>query len=95
MESNQTETRPLIYKVELTKAAEKQLENIPRTELKKIAKRIDKLAENPFPSGYEKLKAEEGIYCVIQGDYRILYSVYNGKMTILVVKIGNRPEVYR
>ncbi len=85
----------MTYKIDFTRAAEKQLADVPRTELKKLAKRIDKLAFDPFPQGHEKLKGEDEIYRVRQGDYRILYSVFKSKLIVLVVKIGHRREVYR
>ena len=83
------------YKVELTRTAEKQLESIPKSDVKKIAKRIDKLVIDPFPNGSEKLKGAEDTYRIRQGDYRILYSVFEKTLVILVFKISHRREVYR
>ncbi len=85
----------MIYEIEFTKAAEKQLADIPRTELKKLAKRIEKLAIDPFPQGHEKMKGHEELHRIRQGDYRILYTVFEKKLLILIVKIGHRREVYR
>ena len=45
----------MTYKIEFSHTAEKQLGDIAQNEIKKISKRIDKLASNPFPPGYEKL----------------------------------------
>lgn len=83
------------YKIQFTKHAESQLTSLPKDEIKKISKRIDKLASDPFPPKCEKLEGEEGVYRVRQGDYRILYSVFDKKLIILVLKIGHRREVYR
>lgn len=85
----------MTLKVEFSRAAEKQLENIPSSDQKKIVKKAEKLADNPFPSGHEKLKGEDHLYRIRQGDYRILYSVFEKKLLILIVKIGHRREVYR
>ena len=85
----------MTYKIEFTRAAEKDLAGIPRVELKKISKRIDKLADDPFPQGHEKMKGDDNLYRIRQGDYRILYSVIDGKLLILIVKVGHRREVYR
>ncbi|MES2273609.1 MAG: type II toxin-antitoxin system RelE/ParE family toxin [Chlamydiota bacterium] len=85
----------MTYKIEFTKAAEKSLADIPRADLKKLAKKIDKLASNPFPEGSEKLKGCDNLFRIRQGDYRILYSVCSGKLLVLIVKIGHRREVYR
>ena len=85
----------MTYKIEFTRTAEKQLSDVPQVDLKKLARRIDKLAQNPFPPGYEKMKGHDDLYRIRQGDYRVLYSVFEGKLLILVVKIGHRREVYR
>lgn len=84
------------YKVDFSKTAEKQLESIPKSDVKKIIKRADKLASDPFPNGYEKLKGSDiEVYRVRQGDYRILYTVLEQKLIVLIVKIGHRRDVYR
>ena len=85
----------MTYKIRFVKSAEEQLLELPKSEAKKISKRIDKLSSDPFPSKCEKLAGEDSIYRVRQGDYRILYSVFEKELIILVVKIGHRREVYR
>jgi mRNA interferase RelE/StbE len=83
------------YKVEFSEEAQDQLSLIPKGEAKKIVKRAEKLADAPFPPKCEKLEGSDGIYRVRQGDYRILYSVIEKKLVVLVLKIGHRREVYR
>ncbi len=83
------------YTIEFSRAAEKQFSDISPVERKKIAKRIEKLQEDPLPPGHEKLKGSEDMYRIRQGDYRILYSILGKKLVVLVVKIGHRREVYR
>jgi len=85
----------VIYKIELSRIAEKQLSGIPKPDCIKIAKKIDKLSSNPFPVGHEKLKGNDAIYRILQGDYRILYTVQEKKLLILIVKVGHRREIYR
>jgi len=83
------------YKIEFSRSAEKEFISLPKVEQKKIAKKIDKLADHPFPAGHKKLEDGGEIYRIRQGDYRILYSVQEGKLIVLVLKIGHRREVYR
>ena len=86
----------MTLQIEFTKLAEEQLAVIPKVEMRKIAKRIEKLSLDPFPVKCEKLSGVDGdIYRVRQGDYRILYSVFEETFIVLVVKIGHRKEVYR
>ena len=95
MGNYQKEVKFVIYKIEFSKPAEKQLSDLPKTELMKIKKRIEKLAADPFPPKCEKMEGKEDIYRVRQGDYRILYSVFDKKLIVLILKIGNRREVYK
>lgn len=83
------------YSVELVRAVHKVLQELPRSDTKKIAKKIQGLETNPFPRGYEKMAGKNELYRIRSGDYRILYHVYAGKLLILVVKVGHRREVYR
>lgn len=83
------------YSIELSRAAHKALKNIPRTDVKKIHNKIEKLKKESFPNGCEKLEGSDDLYRIRSGDYRIIYQVFNKKLLILVVKIGHRREVYR
>ena len=75
----------MTYKIEFSRAAVKQLSDIPQTDLKRMAAKINKLANNPFPPGHEKLKGEEELYRIRQGDYRVIYSVAGKKVIVLIL----------
>ena len=47
------------------------------------------------PSGVKKLKGSPELWRVRVGDYRIVYSIADDILVVLVVKIGNRRDVYR
>jgi mRNA interferase RelE/StbE len=83
------------YKIIFTTAAKKDLDGIPKSDISKIVKRTEKLALDPFPNGYESVKGSENTYRIRQGDYRILYTLFEKTLIILVLKIGHRREVYR
>ncbi len=83
------------YKIEITATAEKSLNKIPRRDLKKVVEAIQVLAISPFPSGCRKLKGEEDVYRVRQGNYRIIYEVIDTKLVVLVLKIGHRKDIYK
>lgn len=82
------------YKITIKKSAAKELEDIPKKDLRKIIKPIQSLAQNPRHQGVQKLSAKEQ-YRVRQGDYRIVYSIDDKKLIIDIVKIGHRREIYR
>lgn len=75
--------------------AEKQIASLPGNIQKQIDKKILALGDTPFPAGFKKLKGSEG-YCRIKsGDYRIIYRVEGGKLVVIVVRVGNRKEIYK
>ena len=82
------------YKIYFKRSAVKDLDAIPQKDLQRIINRIDLLKENPRPPGCEKLSGQER-YRVRQGSYRIIYSIQDDILTIWVVKIGHRRNVYR
>ena len=83
------------YKIEITASAEKSLKKIPKKDLEKVVEAIQVLAISPFPSGCRKLKGEEDVYRVRQGNYRIIYEVIENKLIVLVLKIGHRKDIYK
>jgi mRNA interferase RelE/StbE len=83
-----------VYKIFFKKSVEKDFKAIPQNELKKIIKRIGGLANDPRPQGCEKLTGQDR-YRLRQGRYRIVYSIQDNKLTIWVVKVGHRKDIYR
>jgi mRNA interferase RelE/StbE len=82
------------YKLFFKKSVQKDLNAIPKEDLRRILKRIEGLAEDPRPAGCEKLTGQER-YRLRQGRYRILYSIQDDELTVWVVKIGHRKDIYR
>lgn len=82
------------YSIFIKKSAARELEVLAKKDLPKVLKRIEALAENPRPTGAEKLAGVE-LWRIRQGDYRIVYSIEDNALTVWIVKVGHRREVYR
>jgi mRNA interferase RelE/StbE len=82
------------YKVYFRESVEKDFSAIPKKDLQRIMRRVGALAKDPRPPGHEKLTGQER-YRVRQGRYRILYSIQDELLTVWVVKVGLRKDVYR
>jgi len=82
------------YKLFFKKSVQKDFDAIPKRDLKRILNRISALAEDPRPSGCEKLTGQER-YRLRQGRYRILYSIQDDELTVWVVKVGQRRNICR
>jgi len=83
------------YAIEIAPPAVRTLRNLPRTDQRRIAARIDALAENPRPPGVEKLEGADDLYRMRAGDYRIVYRIEDERLLVLVIRIGHRREIYR
>ncbi len=84
----------MAYEVELTPAAQRQWKSFDKPTQRRILERVTSLADNPRPNGVEKLKGEENLYRIRSGNYRIIYTIDDKNVLVLIVRIGDRKEVY-
>lgn len=82
------------YSIFFRESVRKDIAAIPAKDLQRIMERVGLLAVNPRPPGSEKLSGQER-YRIRQGVYRIVYSIQDHELTVWVVKIGHRRQVYR
>ena len=82
-----------MYQLLIEKQVEKQLEKIPNPDYSRVKLAILNLAINPRPHGYKKLKGRIG-YSYRQGDYRIVYDVNDHILTVFIIAVGNRRDIY-
>ncbi len=82
------------YRILFKESVWKDFDSIPKKDLKKIIKRIELLSENPRPPGCEKLTGKDR-YRLRQGRYRIVYAIRDDELSIWVVKVGQRKDIYR
>lgn len=85
----------MAYSILLAPSAERQLKACTPATQKRLVKRMKDLRDNPRPQGVKKLAGEDDLYRIREGDYRIIYTIRDKEMIVLVVKIGDRKEVYR
>jgi len=82
------------YSITFKKSVSKDLRSIPATDVKRILKKIDSLANNPRATGCIKLSAQE-CYRVRQGLYRIVYEIHDEVLVVLIVKVAHRSTAYK
>ena len=81
------------YRLVFKQSVVKDLRKIPNKDVQRILQRIDGLADDPRPVGVEKLTGDEK-YRIRQGNYRILYAIDDDVITVTIVKVGHRRDVY-
>jgi len=84
------------YSLRLKPSAAKEIESIGVQKIRRrVVERISALAEEPRPPGCEKLSGEKSLFRVRQGAWRIVYSIEDDVLVVVVVKVAHRREVYR
>jgi mRNA interferase RelE/StbE len=83
------------YRVEFTGPAIKEFADLPRKVQERITPRVNGLAVNPRPRGVEKLKGEDDLYRIRVGDYRVIYTIQDDRLIVVVVRVANRRDAYR
>lgn len=82
------------YKLLIKPSAAKELEVLPQKDRQRIVTRIHSLLNDPRPPGCEKLSGHD-LYRLRQGNYRVLYTVHDVDLVVVIITIGHRREVYR
>jgi mRNA interferase RelE/StbE len=86
----------MTYRVEFSRAAEREFDHLPQQVRTRLASRIGALAGNPRPSGVVKLKGRTpDLYRIRAGDYRVIYAIQDDVLLVLIVSVGHRSEIYR
>ncbi|MEO6405227.1 MAG: type II toxin-antitoxin system RelE/ParE family toxin [Ferruginibacter sp.] len=83
-----------MYKLVIEKYALKKIAKINPSHFPAIKKAIDTLALNPRQPGYKKLRSNNA-YRIRSGNYRIIYEIHDDIITIVVIDVGHRKEIYR
>jgi mRNA interferase RelE/StbE len=81
------------YRVFFKSSVWKDLKSIPDKDLTKILACVESLQSNPRQPICKKLSGQEK-YRLRYGRYRIIYSIQDKELTIWIVKIGHRKDVY-
>jgi mRNA interferase RelE/StbE len=82
------------YRIYIERYAQKQILKLDKKAIPVIKTAIAKLAEDPRPQGYIKLKGENA-YRIRTGKYRIIYEINDDIVLVTVVSVGHRKNIYK
>jgi mRNA interferase RelE/StbE len=86
------------YKLKLHKKAKKFLLSREFKDREKIIKKLEQLQQEPIYNeklDIAKLKGYDSRYRLRVNNYRIIYEIYNSLITIYILNIGNRGDIYK
>lgn len=81
-----------MYRIIIKKKAKKFIDKLSVNERRRVVAAIERL---PNGEDIKKLKGYANLLRLRVGDYRIIYTVDNGKLIIFVIDIDNRGEIYK
>lgn len=81
-----------MYQIILKKKAKKFIDKLPVNEKRRVVAAIERL---PNGEDIKKLKGYDDLLRLRVGDYRIIYTIDNGKLIIYVIDIDNRGDIYK
>lgn len=89
----------MVYQIEIDSVAKRFLKKLPKSEYQVIRNDIEDLAVNPRPDGYIKMtNTKVDLYRIrsgTRGDFRIVYMIEDKKLLVIIVRVGDRKEIYR
>lgn len=86
----------LVWKIEITGEAEKELSRIDKPAAKRIIRYLrERVSVEPRSLGKSLRGDLSGLWRYRVGDYRVICELYDEKVSVLVIRIGHRKDVYR
>lgn len=83
----------MTYRVELRPAAVRALRQVDHQDRDRIRGAIALLGEDPRPPGAKALQGRAGLRVRV-GNYRIIYTIHDDILVVVVIALGHRRDVY-
>jgi len=83
----------MTYTVRVERQAQKVIAKLPQKMQRRVLSAIGSLASEPRPVGSKKLVGQE-TWRIRVGDYRVVYTIKDAELLVVVVKVGHRSKVY-
>ncbi len=82
----------MTYRLEITPDALRALGKLDKPIRRRLQVAIDRLKDNP---GMIALQGLRGAYRICVGVYRIVYTVIDDELLVVVIDLGHRSTIYR
>ncbi len=85
----------MTYRIQFVRSAAKAYSRLDAVLQRRVDRELHRLEETPRRAGVIRLQSADELYRVRIGDLRVLFSVEDQILLVLIVKIGHRWSVYR
>jgi len=83
------------YRIEFSPQAYRQFGKLTADTRRRLTPHIEALAEEPRPPHAERLPSDLALWRIRIGAYRVVYTIEDERLVVLVIKLGHRRDVYR
>lgn len=85
-----------MYELRISKKAGKYIQSLDKPTRERIFRALIELSENPFIGpNVKRLRGYLNTYRKRIGDYRVIYEIDEGRLLVLVLKVGSRGDIYK
>ncbi len=84
----------MTYRIEWRPRARKAFLALDKPVRRRIGEAVDALAADPRPAAAKMITGAHGVLRIRAGDYRVLYTIDEGRLVVLVLDAGHRSEIY-
>ena len=84
-----------MFQLVIKPAAEKLMDRLPGKVRQRVVQALAELRDEPRPSGCAKLAGSEELWRIRVGQYRVVYTIRQSQLLVVVLRIGQRGGVYR
>ena len=85
----------MTYRIEWRPHARKAFLALDKPVRCRIGEAVEALAADPRPAAAKMITGAHGVLRIRVGDYRVLYTIDEGQLIVLVLDAGHRSEIYR
>lgn len=83
----------MAHRIEFSSRSRKALAGLPRRDQARVLVAIQALGQEPRPAGCKPVKAApKGTYRIRVGDYRVVYTVLDDELVVVVARVARRDE---
>lgn len=83
------------YEIFFDSRASKELSKLDKPVARRVYSAVMALTEDPRPDGCRRLSGYPGLWRVRVGDHRVVYSIDDGRLVVVALRVAHRREVYR
>ncbi len=84
-----------MYRVIIKPSAEKQLDRLPASARRRVVQALTAFRDDPRPPACTKLEGADDLWRIRVGQYRVIYTIQDEQLIVLVLRVAHRRDVYR